>query len=257
MTEFSGYDEGVPCWIDLMTPDIARAAEFYTALFGWEYIDTGEQGGHYHLATLRGKQVAGIGPMMAGPDVPPVWTTYMWANDTDAVLGRVTAADGKVLAGPMDVMDQGRMAVAADSTGAAFGIWEPRQHRGAQLANEPGTFTWNEYLGDDPDTARAFYEKVFGYTYEALPEWQHYAMFKINGETRGGIGPKPEGVPEGVPNFWNVYFAVADADACVATARSSGGTVMMEPIDTSAGRMAALADPAGASFSVITPAQAG
>jgi predicted enzyme related to lactoylglutathione lyase len=50
-----------------------------------------------------------------------------------------------------------------------------------------------------------------------------------------------------------VYFAVADADATVAKAQERGATVMMEPMDAPGiGRMAALTDPQGVGFSVIS-----
>ena len=63
----------------------------------------------------------------------------------------------------------------------------------------------------------------------------------------------PAQMPEKVPSFWQVYFAVADADATVAKAQELGATVMMEPMDAPGiGRMAALIDPQGAGFSVIS-----
>ncbi len=254
MAEFTGYDEGTPCWVDLMTPDLQRARQFYTALFGWEYFDTGEMGGGYLLASIDGKLVAGIGPQQ--PDQagqPSVWTTYLWADDADAVGDRVTKAGGDVLMGPMDVPMAGRMAIALDSAGAAFGIWQGREHRGAQLANEPGAFTWNENLSDDPAKTREFYREVYGYEYEKFPDWPgEYDMFKVDGEVRGGIGIRPATIPAGAPNFWNNYFSVADTDAAVATATRNGGTVMMPATDTQVGRMAALTDAGGAGFCVIS-----
>lgn len=256
MVEFTGYDEGTPCWIDLMTPDLERAKLFYGALFGWQFNDSGEEFGHYNLATKNGKMVAGIGPQQPGQPGPAVWVTYLWADDADAVASRIVKADGNVFMGPMDVPNAGRMALALDSTGAAFGIWQGREHRGAELANEPGSFTWNENLNDDPVRARSFYEQVFGYTYETLPQWPgEYHMFKVKDQIRGGIGAKPAGVPPGTPNFWNTYFSVADTDAAVAAVTANGGSVPMAPIDTSVGRMAVVMDPSGTQFSVISVPQ--
>lgn len=254
MAEFTGYDEGTPCWVDLMTPDLERAKRFYAGLFGWEYLDTGEAGGGYQLATVNGKQVAGMGqqqPEQAGQ--PSVWVTYLWADDADQVGDRVDKAGGTVFMGPMDVPGAGRMSLALDATGAAFGIWQGREHRGAQLANEPGSFTWNENLSDDPARAREFYRLAFGYDYENFPDWPvEYDMFKVRGETRGGIGAKPASVPPGAPSFWNTYFSVADTDAAVAAAVSGGGSVMLPATDTPVGRMAVLTDVGGASFSIIS-----
>ena len=52
---------------------------------------------------------------------------------------------------PLDVFDAGRMTVAQDPTGAAFGVWQAGTMRGAQLANEAGTFTWNECQTAEPE----------------------------------------------------------------------------------------------------------
>jgi len=37
-----------------------------------------------------------------------------------------------------------RMAVFADTTGAAIGIWQPKTFNGAELANGAGSFAWTE-----------------------------------------------------------------------------------------------------------------
>jgi hypothetical protein len=44
---------------------------------------------------------------------------------------------------PFDVMHAGRMAVRADPEGAAFCVWQAREHRGAQIVNEPGSLNFN------------------------------------------------------------------------------------------------------------------
>jgi uncharacterized protein len=253
MAEFTGYDEGTPCWIDLMTPDLERAMRFYTDLFGWEYIDTGEAGGHYQLATKNGKQVAGIGQKTPDQPGPAVWVTYLWADDADDVAARVMKAGGNMLMAPMDVPGAGRMALAQDSTGAVFGIWQGREHRGAQLGNEPGSFTWNENLSDDPGRARAFYEEVFGYEFDKFPDYPgEYHTFMVKGKQRGGIGAKPPQVPPGTPNFWGTYFSVADTDEAVATVTRNGGAVRVPPTDMSVGRMAVVEDMSGTQFAIIS-----
>ena len=82
--------------------------------------------------------MAGIGPKQGPPGTPAAWTTYLASDDADETAGKVKAAGGQVLMEPMDVMDVGRMAVAADPGGAVFGVWQARAHTGFGLANEPG-----------------------------------------------------------------------------------------------------------------------
>ena len=59
------------------------------------------------------------------------------------------------------------------------------------------------------------------------------------------------GSPEGTPSHWLVYFGVASTDAAVAAATGGGGQLLAPAFDSPFGRLAILADPAGASFAVI------
>jgi predicted enzyme related to lactoylglutathione lyase len=250
MAEMTGYSEGVPCWTDLGTPDVGRAKEFYSALFGWDYIDTGEEGGHYQLATLKGQTVAGIMEQQPDWPGPSMWMTYLWADDADGTAKKIRDAGGAVLMEPMDVMDQGRMAVASDPPGAMFGLWQGRAHKGAGLANEPGAFTWNDNLSTDPLAARKFYAAVLGYDYEVVPDpadpAREYAMIKVDGRPVGGIAGQPSYVPAGTPSYWNVYFSVADADEAVRTVERAGGSVVLPAAPAPYGRQAVVRDHAGA-----------
>jgi predicted enzyme related to lactoylglutathione lyase len=58
------------------------------------------------------------------------------------------------------------------------------------------------------------------------------------------------GSPEGTPSHWLVYFGVDGVDAAVEKAQAAGGSVLMPPMDSPYGRLAAVADPAGAAFCV-------
>ncbi|GAA2228667.1 MULTISPECIES: VOC family protein [Kitasatospora] len=251
MSRITTYREGVPCWTDLTTPDVTAGKQYYGELFGWKYEDTGEAGGGYQLATLHGLRVAGIGPRQPGDQAPPRWTAYLAADDVDQVATRIREAGGTVLMEPTDVTDQGRMAMAADPAGAAFGLWQGKSHGGSGLANEPGTFTWNENLSTDPATARSFYQQVFGYEYEAMPDMD-YTVAKVAGNPVGGIGEQPSGVPAGAPSFWNTYFSVADTDRCCSRVVELGGRVEVEPFDTPYGRVAVVRDDLGAAFCLIS-----
>lgn len=251
----TAWPVGTPCWVDLGVADITKAIGFYSAQFGWEIEEGGPEVGGYSVATLGGRNVAGIGPKMGGEQQPTMWMTYLAADDADAVVGRITGAGGQVIMGPMDVMELGRMAVAADTTGGVFGIWQARVHTGAQVANVPGSLTWNEQMSHDFEAAKKFYGEVFGYELEDMSsEGFSYATLNLEGRPVGGIGGYPPGVPVGIPGSWAVYFGVADTDAAVETASKLGGTVEHQPTDTPYGRMAMLADDQGARFSIMSVA---
>ncbi|MFI6444757.1 VOC family protein [Kitasatospora sp. NPDC050543] len=246
------YHEGVPCWVALRAPDVAAARRFYRELFGWDYVATGAAADGRLVATLQGVQVAGIEPGRKGERSTDAWTTYLRADRADPVAGRIREAGGRVLTEPFDVADQGRTAIAADPQGAVFGLWQGGLNDGSGLANEPGSFTWNELLCTDAALARAFYRRVFGYEYGAQPQAPaDYAVVKVAGSPVGGIGALPGPYPPGTPPLWSTTFAVADADRTAALVGELGGEVLSPPQDTPFGRRAVVRDPGGAAFSLL------
>jgi Predicted enzyme related to lactoylglutathione lyase len=251
MPERTEYAPGVPSWIDIGT-DVEGAKQFYGSLFGWTSMDAGppEETGGYGFFLKGDKMVAGYGPQQ-NPG-PPFWTTYVSVADADETAKKVEQAGGNVIMAPMDVMSAGRMAVFQDPQGGFISAWQPGEHQGAQLVNEPGTLTWNELNTRDLEPAKAFYTAVFGWeaeTHEGGP--MPYTEFKVGGESIAGCMNMPPMIPAQVPQHWLVYFAVDDTDATVAKATELGGAVRMPGMDTPAGRIAVVADPQGATFAVI------
>ncbi len=259
VTRDTAWGDGTPCWVDLGVADIAKACAFYAALFGWEAHRGPPEAGGYALCLKDGRQVAGIGPKLGPPEEPSTWTTYLATSDADETAGRITAAGGQVLVAPVDVMDQGRMVMAADPGGAVFGLWQARRHTGFQLANEPGSVTWNENLSRGFDGNKAFYRAVFGYEYGDIgAAGFRYATLKVGGSEVGGIGELDSSLPAEAPARWSAYFAVEDTDAAVAKVTSLGGTTVRPGWDSPYGRIAIVADGDGAVFSLISaPAETG
>jgi len=255
VTRDTVWANGTPCWVDLGVADIAKASAFYAALFGWEAPPAPPGAGGYTVCRKDGRQVAGIGPGMGPPGSPSSWTTYLAADDAARAATKITRAGGQVVTGPVDVMGQGRMAIATDPAGARFGLWQGRENTGAQLANEPGSLSWNENLSHDFDGNKSFYQAVFGYEFGDIGDAGfRYATLKIGGNEVAGIGELDDSFPPGVPAHWSVYFGVADTDAAVAKVGDLGGTTLRPAWETPYGRMAVVADNHGAPFSLITVA---
>jgi predicted enzyme related to lactoylglutathione lyase len=256
MPEVTSYTQGTPDWVDLPTTDPNAAKAFYSGLFGWTYDDQPMDGGAvYSLAMLGDNLVAAISPQppdMAAAGAPPMWNTYIAVDSADDAAAKVEAAGGKVLMGPTDVMDAGRMVFAMDPGGAMVAFWQANQHFGASLVNEPGTLCWNELITPDPSAAK-FYEQVAGMTTqtEDMGEGNQYTVFLAGDRMVAGTTPP---MMEGVPTHWHVYFAVADADAAAAKITELGGSILAPPFDTPVGRIAVAQDPQGAVFSVIKTA---
>ena len=252
---------GAPNWTDVGTPDIEGARTFYGALFGWEFEPGGPEVGGYGMFRLAGKVAAG-GMQVPRDQGEPAWTIYFQTSDADSTSKAVEQAGGTVLMQPMDVLDQGRMALLADQGGVPFGVWQPRANSGLDIANEPGALCWVELYTPDVATAGDFYASVFDMETSEVPfpggpytcvnpaEGGRDAMF-------GGMVPLAgDPVEARAGAYWLPYFEVTDTDATAAQATELGGTVRMAPVDLpEIGRMAKLADPYGARFAVIKSAQ--
>ncbi|MEX2552050.1 MAG: VOC family protein, partial [Actinomycetota bacterium] len=236
--EVESYAHGEPSWQDV-SADAAKAADFYSALFGWEIPEGTEEYGGYRNASLQGRKVAGISPQ--NEPGPPVWSTYINVDNADAVAELVAANGGQVMVPPMEVAPYGTMAIFIDPTGAVFGAWQPAEHRGAEIRNVPGAVTWYELVTTDVDAAANFYSAVFGWVAQAhggAAAPGGYTEFKLGEKTVGGMMAKPPMIPAEVPSFWAVYFAVDDTDAAVAKITELGGKVVMGPTDIQPGRFA-------------------
>lgn len=144
-TQQHPYPDGAPCWADLNTPDLAGAQRFYAGLLGWSFDEADPEMGYYAMARKDGKTVAGIAPKQPDMDMPTVWSVYLKSGDVEDTARRITAAGGKLMMPPMDIADQGRMLFAFDPTGAAFGVWQPGEHRagaGQALSAPKRSCTW-------------------------------------------------------------------------------------------------------------------
>jgi predicted enzyme related to lactoylglutathione lyase len=268
MSERDGFEPGVPCWIDTLQPDPEAAMRFYGAVFGWEFAGPatmpGDQPGEYHVARLRGRDVAGVGSQPSdGAPPAPAWNTFIQVDSADEATEKVKAAGGTVAVEPFDTLPAGRMAVLSDPAGAAFCAWEPRERKGAQIVNEPGAWAMSQLLTNDPEGATAFYGDVFGWTTETFDMGGgEFTMWRLPGyvggepkqpvsrEVIGVMLPMCDQFPDGAPPRWSANFWIADADAAAAKAGELGGQVVVEPHDTPGFREAVLADPQGAVFSV-------
>jgi predicted enzyme related to lactoylglutathione lyase len=273
MLERDGYLPGVPCWVDTSQPDPAAAVAFYGGLFGWDFEDAMPPGsaGTYFIARLRGGDVAAVGSQFEGGPAMAVWNTYVWVESADDAASKVEDAGGRLEMDPFDVVDASRVAVFTDPEGATFRVWQAKKHRGARIANEPGSLNFNVLNTRDVEAAKSFYGSVF--RWETLGLGGGAMAWTLSGYGDFVKQSDPElpermaeaGVPEGfedviaalnpiaddqpdVPAHWSVTFAVADADATAERAAELGGQVVVPPFDAPFVRMTVITDPQGATF---------
>lgn len=267
MSARNGYQPGVPCWVATAHRDPERAASFYTELFGWEAEDVmpADSPGSYFMCKLRGRDVAAVSSLPpAGTRAEAAWNTHIWVDSADDAVAKAIDAGGSVVTKPFDLADAARVAALADPAGAVFCVWQPGEHRGAQLVNEPGAWSMSDVNTRDMEGSKRFYGALFGWRTEVfdLGEFQ-YTMWLVSGykggqpqqpvprEMVGGMMPlSNEQSSLGMQPHWGVDFWVDDVDATAETAVELGGKVIAAPNDNPVGRNAVLADPEGAAFSV-------
>ncbi len=251
-TRTTKHRAGTPTWFDLATPDLKVATKFYQQVFGWEYVDTGADFAHYHFAQKNGNNAAGIGPIWP-PDSPQpsAWTVYFASDDAAADSERVKALGGQVLVEPMEIADSGSMVICVDPTGAAFGLWQANKHIGSVVENEHGGVAWCEVNTRDSAAAVEFYGKLLNLTANKMEiEGTDYIILQRGDDELCGV-LQMDANWEGIPPHWMGYFAVDNTDATIERAVAAGGKLAVPAFDMQYGRMAVLADPAGAHFSIM------
>ncbi|HUL67826.1 MAG TPA: VOC family protein [Burkholderiaceae bacterium] len=116
-----------------------------------------------------------------------------------------------------------------------------------------GAFSWCELMTTDPDAARDFYTKLFGWGSKSMdmPNGQ-YTTVQVGDASVAGLMKIPADA-KGVPPNWGCYVTVEDVDATCARVKQLGGKVIVPVFEIpTVGRMAVIQDPQGAALSIIT-----
>jgi len=125
MAEFTIPAHGTICWRELATDDLPKAKDFYSGMFGWNLEQSKVTDMPYLEIHIEGKAVGG---MMAidenwGENPPRSnWSTYVAVDNADETAAKITENGGVVRHGPFDAPGVGRIALAADPSGAPFAI---------------------------------------------------------------------------------------------------------------------------------------
>lgn len=251
---------GTPCWTSLMVHSLAATQDFYHALFGWEFTPGPQHLGPYVRARIGDRPVAGLGELPAGRHLPVAWTTYLASDDADETAELIRACGGTVAVGPLDAGEAGRMALAADPEGATFGVWQAREHLGAEEIGAPGSPVWHELKTRESSAVSKFYDTVFGCHSEpsaadgpdpALKAGSDVQTLRVAGRAVAAIHGVGGALPRDRGPHWRTYFAVADVDKAARQVAELGGCVVLPPQDGSTGRTATVTDPEGAAFALV------
>jgi len=90
----SGYANGKICYIDLPAIDIARSADFYARVFGWEIRKRGD--GSTAFDDTVG-QVSGTWTVGRPPASQPGLLVYVMVEDAEATVKAIEANGGEIV----------------------------------------------------------------------------------------------------------------------------------------------------------------
>ena len=257
MAHVESHPAGSFCWIELATSDQAAAKSFYQSLFGWSPSDMPMGPGEFYtIFRLESQDAAAaytLRPEQQAQQVPPNWTPYIAVENTDASVARARELGGTVIAGPIDVYDQGRMALLQDPTGAVFAVWQAKKGKGTGIAYVDGTLCWCDLSTPNPEQAGKFYSGLFGWQIVAGDEDPEHDYLHIkNGEHFIGGIPSTKHRAPGTPPHWLAYFLTSNCDASAEKAKQLGGRLYLPPMTMeNVGRFAVVADPQGAVFALF------
>lgn len=241
---------GAPCWIDLYTSDTGRASAFYGSLLGWKAQQPDPRFGGYFTFTKDGKHVAGCMGNDGSTGAPDAWTIYLESDDLENAAVQAVAHGGAVESPPMQVAENGSMAIFSDPGGARLGVWQPDQVKGFEVVDEPGAPGWFELHTRAYHASVDFYRSVFAWNTKVESDTDEFRYTTlVDGDAqRAGIMDATAYQTEGEPAAWSVYFTVTDVDHSLAQVVELGGAVAQPAIDTPYGRLAQATDPTGTVF---------
>ncbi len=114
------------CWNELMTSDVKKAKDFYSALFGWKYEDS-QMGDMTYTMFKAGER--NIGGMMQTPpgyeqQIPPHWMGYVLVENIETSVKKAESLGAKVKVPVTVAGDYGRFSIIIDPTGAHIALWQ-------------------------------------------------------------------------------------------------------------------------------------
>lgn len=244
-------------WSDLFAEDIDGAKRFYSSLLGWTWRTFGSGVDEYHIAYTDDRPIAGLvyREARAESGAEAGWIVYASAADPGALEARVAAAGGRMLVSPIEVPYRGTHAVYRDGEGALFGVLHSSTGDPGDYRAEYGEWVWTHLFSRDVRAAADFYSELLGYEsldIETTAEPNDFVLAS-GGHARAGIGAIGPDAPEGARPAWVGFLRVANVDAAAGLVEELGGSVLMlRDLNTFEGRVAVVADAAGATFGLIS-----
>jgi uncharacterized protein len=253
--EVNYFEDGTPCWFELISTDLDAAASFYEKVLGWTVQSGAPEWGGDKMCMLGNQPVAGI-VAQASNDASSQWTLYLRTSAIEATVAAVVDAGGSIARGPEEVRGLGRRAMVLDVTRAPVAVWEPGSFEGAGRVGEPGAYLWAELATASLDRSAAFFHQVFGLVVtEESAKSSDARQFAKGGHPIIGMVAHDvtTDVTTDVTDAWNLTFMVTDLEDTLVRAVAEGGFLGGPIVELAVGRHGTVTDPTGATFGLLEP----
>jgi uncharacterized protein len=111
--------------LELCTSDTAKAKEFYSKLFGWNFTDS-EMGGGMIYSMFKPESGPG-GGIFSVPNMPTFWMAYVGVADINTATEKAKSLGAKIHKGPQEIPTVGWFTILVDPTGATIALFQPKQ----------------------------------------------------------------------------------------------------------------------------------
>lgn len=233
-------------WHELITSEGAAAHSFYTKALGWRTQAWDLDPDYTMFLAASGP----LGGTVVRPSDTPRWLPYIGTDHIEGTVDQARSLGARVVQNITEMKSGGKYAVLEDPQGAAFGVYISPSEPSPEGTPKLGEFSWHELATTDYRSAFDFYSALFGWEEVSQHDMGEplgvYFTFGRNGKAIGGIY---KATPEMPGPFWLGYVRVKDLQQTVKKVKSSGGTVITEPMEVPGGDLIAqFNDPQGATF---------
>lgn len=242
-------------WGDLVTSDVAAAADFYGKVFGWTFETYGgdDDRDTYTLALANGLPIGGMvfdQRAMKGKTPSARWVGLISVADVKVAAAAATAGGGTVVYAPVMLGERGETAVLRDPEGTLFGVVRSKNGDPPDYAGDVNEWYWVDLWTSDVEKAASFYRAVVGYeTVPIADDGPRSGMHLLSGGfARAGVMQKRNAK---ATSTWLPYLRVADIKAATSAAAAAGGKVLMQPLTMNSATVAIIADPTGAPVGIV------
>lgn len=113
-------------WNELATTNVQKAKDFYSKVFGWEFIDKKMDDMTYTIIKKDGKEFGGMWsiPTAQQNQIPPHWLAYILVENVEQSLDNARKNGATIIKPIQKAGDKGLFAVIKDPSGAHIALWQ-------------------------------------------------------------------------------------------------------------------------------------